>query len=170
MRRMLGSRPSPALIIAMLALFVALAGTAPGLPGKRTVDHNDLRKHVVHTGKIHNGAVTRAKIANRAVNDAKLDSDSRARWAVATNGGDLVRSKGVVASEQISAGVYELTFNRDVSDCAWSATVARNVAAEPVPGEIGVRPPADNPRGVVVHIWNSAGAPASNRFHLVVSC
>ena len=89
---------------------------------------------------------------------------------VATNGGDIVRSKGVVSSTMIDSAVYQVTFDRDVSECAWSATVARNVAAAPAPGEIGVRPPDTDPNSVIVHTFDSAGNPSINRFHLIVVC
>jgi hypothetical protein len=48
----------------VLALFVALSGTATALSGRNNVDHNDLQRHVVHTGKIHNGAVNSKKVDN----------------------------------------------------------------------------------------------------------
>lgn len=56
-------QPSPALVVSSLALFIALAGTGIALPGKNKIDHNDLQRHVVHTGKIHNGAVRGSKLA-----------------------------------------------------------------------------------------------------------
>ncbi|MEK6328084.1 MAG: hypothetical protein AABM66_11265 [Actinomycetota bacterium] len=165
-------------VMATIAAFGVLAGG--GAYAATKIGSNDIRRNAVRSKHIKNGqvkrldlgrgAVTRERIANGAVNEGKLDSNSKARWAVVTNGGDLVRERGVVASESIGTAVYEVTFNRDVSECAWSATLARNVDAAPVPGEIGVRPPTDNPNGVVVHTWNSAGAPSINRFHLVVTC
>ncbi|MGK2955056.1 MAG: hypothetical protein ACSLFI_05225, partial [Solirubrobacterales bacterium] len=36
-------RPSPAMVVAMISLIVAIGGTAVALPGKRTVDNDDLR-------------------------------------------------------------------------------------------------------------------------------
>jgi hypothetical protein len=72
MRTIVGSRPSPSLVISMLALFVALTGTATALNGQSVIDHNDLQPHVVHTGKIHGGAVTTPKLAGGAVTTAKL--------------------------------------------------------------------------------------------------
>lgn len=65
--------------------------------------------------------------------------------------------------------VYEVTFDRDVSDCGWSATVANTVAAAPFPGGIAVRAAAD-PNAVVVHTTNPDGTPTVNRFFLVVNC
>jgi hypothetical protein len=38
-------RPSPALIVALIALVAALAGSAVALPGKNKVDKNDIKKN-----------------------------------------------------------------------------------------------------------------------------
>ncbi|MBK8293913.1 MAG: hypothetical protein IPK93_03725 [Solirubrobacterales bacterium] len=40
-------RPSPAMVVAMISLIVAIGGTAVALPGKGTVGSNDLRKNSV---------------------------------------------------------------------------------------------------------------------------
>ena len=40
-------KPSPAMVIAVISLVVAIGGTAVALPGKRSVDSNDLRKDSV---------------------------------------------------------------------------------------------------------------------------
>jgi len=56
--------PSPALAIALIALFVALGGTtyaATGLP-KNSVGTKQLKKNAVTAPKIKNGAVTASKI------------------------------------------------------------------------------------------------------------
>ncbi|MGA7396771.1 MAG: hypothetical protein WBW62_04920 [Solirubrobacterales bacterium] len=37
------STPSPAMIVAIISLIVAIGGTAVALPGKRTIQENDLR-------------------------------------------------------------------------------------------------------------------------------
>ena len=50
-------RPSPALIVSVIALVAALTGTAVGLPGKKNIDRNDLRKNVVALKHLRNGAV-----------------------------------------------------------------------------------------------------------------
>jgi len=66
--------PSPALIVAIAALFIALSGVAVGLPGKNNVDKGDIKKNAVSTKKIKDDAVTAAKLANNAVTGAKLAS------------------------------------------------------------------------------------------------
>lgn len=59
-------RPSPALVIAIIALIVALSGTA--VAAKHTV----LAKNSVGTKQLKNASVTTGKIANNAVTGAKV--------------------------------------------------------------------------------------------------
>ena len=47
-----------ALVVAVLALFVALSGIAGALPGKKTVDKNDLKKNVVKSKNVAADALT----------------------------------------------------------------------------------------------------------------
>ena len=66
-------KPSPALIVAILALIVAMAGGAyaAAVP-KNSVGPKQLKKNAVKSGKIVNGAVTSDKIANSAVTSGKI--------------------------------------------------------------------------------------------------
>ena len=65
-------RPSPALIVAIIALIAALTGTAYAALGKNSVGSKQLKKNAVTTAKIKNGAVTTAKLKNNAVTTAKI--------------------------------------------------------------------------------------------------
>ena len=69
-------RPTPAMAIALIALFVALAGTALSagsqVPGKGGVKASDIAKGAVKEGKIANAAVNTAKIADKAVTSSKF--------------------------------------------------------------------------------------------------
>ena len=65
-------RPSPALVVATVALVVALGGTSFALPGANNIDRNDLRAKVVKTKNIRNGAVTGKKIKRRAVSSSRI--------------------------------------------------------------------------------------------------
>jgi hypothetical protein len=56
-------RPSPAMIVALIALFAALSGTAFAALGKNTVGSKQLKAKAVTAGKIANNAVTSAKVA-----------------------------------------------------------------------------------------------------------
>jgi hypothetical protein len=65
-------RISPALVVALIALVAALAGSAIALPGKNTVDKNDIKRNAVKTKAIKDAAVTEPKLGNAAVSSAKL--------------------------------------------------------------------------------------------------
>jgi hypothetical protein len=60
-------RPSPALIISIIALIAALSGTAYAALGKNSVGSRQLKRKSVTTGKIANNAVTSAKVAKETL-------------------------------------------------------------------------------------------------------
>jgi hypothetical protein len=57
------SRPSPAMIVALIALFAALTGSAYAALGKNTVGTKQLKSKAVTTGKIANNAINGQKVA-----------------------------------------------------------------------------------------------------------
>jgi hypothetical protein len=73
-------RPSPALIVAIVALVAALAGTAVALPGKNTVKSNDIAKNAVGSSDIKNN-----KVKGADVNEASLGKVPSAAVADSSN-------------------------------------------------------------------------------------
>lgn len=71
------------------------------------------------TTQIRDGAVTRAKLETSV-------REGQPRWAVVAAGtGALTRAKGATAAAKLSTvGFYTVTFDRDVSACAYQVTVA----------------------------------------------
>jgi hypothetical protein len=65
-------RPSAALVVSIIALVMAMAGTGYAV-SKNSVGTKQLKNGAVTTKKIKNGAVTTKKINNGAVTAAKLD-------------------------------------------------------------------------------------------------
>jgi hypothetical protein len=65
-------RPSAALVVAMVALFAALAGGAFALPGGGTVDRNDLKRGAVTKKALKKGAVTKRALKRGAVTEKAL--------------------------------------------------------------------------------------------------
>jgi hypothetical protein len=51
-------RPSPALIVAIVALVAALAGSAIALPGKNSVKSNDIAKNAIKSKHVKNNKLT----------------------------------------------------------------------------------------------------------------
>jgi hypothetical protein len=65
-------RPSHATIVAYVALFAALGGTATALSGRNSVRSNDIRNGQVKVRDLATGAVTTPKLAPGAVNAGKV--------------------------------------------------------------------------------------------------
>ena len=86
MSRIMKRRPSPAMVVAFIALGVALAGTANALPGKNRVRKDDIARAAVRTQHIYKNAVrtkhirarnvTRSKISRRAINSELVGQDA----------------------------------------------------------------------------------------------
>ena len=64
--------PSPAMIIAVIALIAGVTGSAIALPGRNSVDSNDLRARVVATKNLKPNAVKSSKIAPNTVNGSDI--------------------------------------------------------------------------------------------------
>jgi hypothetical protein len=98
-------------------------------------------------------------------------------WAVVNGNGTLSRSSdGVLSSELLAnlpTGDYAVVFERDISNCAYQATVGRpGVNASPQPGFAQVANWTDDPaNGVIVFTKDHNGLGVENRgFHLLVTC
>lgn len=81
-----GRKPSPALVVATIALIAAMSGAAIALPGKNSVKSNDIaknsvkskqiKKNAIKSKHVKDGAIGGAEIADGAVTGAKLGADS----------------------------------------------------------------------------------------------
>jgi hypothetical protein len=91
-------RPSPAMVVAFVALFVALAGTAfsagSKVPGKNGVKSSDIAPKAVKTSDLGTEAVTGEKVAANAVTGDKVSPDS-------LTGGDISYGSHVVTGTNI---------------------------------------------------------------------
>lgn len=73
MSKLRGKRPSPALVISILALFVALGGSAYAA---KKIGTKEIKANAITTGKIKKNAVTTSKIKKEAVTGAKIKESS----------------------------------------------------------------------------------------------
>jgi hypothetical protein len=86
-------RPSPALVISLIALAVALAGTAGALPGRNSVKSNDIAHGAVRAGDLGSVVVRTAPIpdsdpsANDGIWTSSLNSASCRRGERLIGGG-----------------------------------------------------------------------------------
>ena len=96
MKRILRSRPSPALIISLIALFIALGGVtyAASLP-RNSVGTAQLKRGAVRNSDIFRGAVSNSKLRRGAVTNSKLAANAVTGGKVrdgSLTGADLVLS------------------------------------------------------------------------------
>jgi hypothetical protein len=120
---------------------------------------------------LRDGSVTGAKIVNGAVSEAKLSSSLSGRlpaWAVVGANGALARSSGGITSQRTGEGAYRVDLNRNVGQCAWTATIVTSSAADL--GDIGAAiDPVDSER-LVVLTTDNANAAADRAFNLQLTC
>lgn len=88
MSKFRAKRPSPALIIAIIALFVALGGSAYAA---KKIGSNEIKANAITTGKIKKNAITTAKIKKEAVTGAKIKESSLGPVPNATNAANFNR-------------------------------------------------------------------------------
>jgi hypothetical protein len=77
MRAWFKSLPSPALVIAFIALVAAIGtGSSVALTGKNTVSADDIRRNAVGASEIKRNAVRSSEIRSNAVGSSEVRSDS----------------------------------------------------------------------------------------------
>jgi hypothetical protein len=73
MRDHLSRRPSPAMVVAVIALICALTGTAWAALGKNSVGSKQLKSNAVTTAKIKKEAVTAKKVKKDTLTGTQID-------------------------------------------------------------------------------------------------
>jgi hypothetical protein len=176
--------PSPAMVVACLALFVALSGVSYAVATISSSDiiNGSIRNRDFKDGTLRGQEAKRDGFGPGAIKEQVLDSaklgkvlaaavaDGSARHAVVSRAGAAVRSRGTTSASQTGPGQYVVTFTSDVRACAYSATLGDESAAGPGNGQISVASAASNVNAVRVVTRDSAGALANRSFHLIVSC
>jgi len=173
MSKLSSRRPSPAMVVAVIALIVALAGTAyaaqrinGGAIVKQSIGGGKLKKKTltgfqINTNKL--GTVPLAKVATHTF------------WAVVNNppspgNAALARASGAGITAVEGGGAVTVTFPFNVSGCADVAQ--RNNAGTTVPqsGYAQTNTSAANPNAIEVHTRDKSGANEDADFHLIVVC
>jgi hypothetical protein len=143
-------RPSPALVISLIALFVAMGGI--GYAAAK-IGTSDIENGAVTTKKLHNKAVTTKKIKANAVTGAKAKEssfgqvpdaahadnasnlggtpasgyESRIKWAlVKADGSIIAQSGGISVTHSSGSNGYYLDFGSSVAGKGVSVTLHYN--------------------------------------------
>jgi hypothetical protein len=183
-------KPSPAMVVACIALAVALTGTsyAAITLAPRSVHNRELATSAVNSRVILDHAIKGVDLASGVIRQgppgpqgaagapgAKGDkgdpgAPATKLWAVVNSSGSIARSSGTTSAGRISDGTYEVIFNQDVSACAYVATPGSPTATTTPTAEIGVAPRSGNVNGVYVQTYNIFGTLTDTSFHLAVFC
>ena len=171
--------PSPSMFVALVALFVALGGSAAAAI---VITGRNIKNNTVEGSDIKNGALAsrdmkKDSIGGVAILESRLktvpsasQADGLTRFAVVTSTGSLARGRAVASVARTSEGRYQVIFDRDLRPCAYLATLGDTSAATPPSGQIGTSSLASNVNGIAVRTTNATGDAADRPFHLIVPC
>jgi hypothetical protein len=182
--------PSPAMVVACVALIMSLGGSAYALvvTGKQirnnSVTGKDIRNNSLASRDVRNRSLTGADVRRDRLGGAAIKESSLgpvgtalvahggARYAVVNSGGQLARGRDVSSVARTGDGRYQVIFNADIRGCAYFATVGSETAAGPPQNsQISVGSLASNVNGVAVLTENGNNGTQANRpFHLIVMC
>jgi hypothetical protein len=166
-------RPSPAMVVAIIALVVALAGTAYAA---QTINGGSIKKQTIGAGKLKHKTLTGYQInTNKLGVVPSAQRASHTYWAVVNNptgagNAALARASDSSITAVESGGAVSVAFPINVTGCADIA--ARNNAGTTVPGAGYAQTngsPA-NPNAIEVHTRDDKGANEDADFHLIVIC
>ena len=172
--------PSPAMVVAVVALVMSLGGSAYAL----VITGKSIRNGSVTAKDIRNRSLTgtdirRIKIGGGTVKESSLgtvpsafQAFGGARFAVVNENGQLVRGRDISSVARTAEGRYQVIFNADVRGCAYFATIGSETAAGPPQNsQISVSSLGSNVNGVAVRTENGNNSSEANRpFHLIVMC
>jgi hypothetical protein len=176
--------PSPAIVVALIALFVALGGSAYAVA---TIDSGDIVNGSIRNRDFKDGTLRGQESkpdgwGPNAIKEQVLDAskfkqvpsaataEGVMRHAVISNAGATVRGRGTASSARTGDGQYQVIFDRDVRGCTYFATLGDESAAGPGAGSVAVTSAASNVNGVRVVTRNIQDQLANRSFHLMVSC
>jgi hypothetical protein len=172
--------PSPAMVVACVALIMSLGGSAYAL----VVTGKQIRNNTVTGKDVRNRSLTgrefrRDKLGGRSINEGTLATvpgalvaHGGARFAVVNAGGQLVRGRDVSSVARTGDGRYQVIFNADIRNCAYFGTVGSETASGPPQNsQISTGSLASNVNGVAILTENGNNGTQANRpFHLIVMC
>ena len=173
MNKLSSMRPSPAMVVAVIALITALAGTAYAA---QTINGGAIKKQTIGGGKLKQKTLTGYQINLNKLGAVPLAKRAaHTYWAVVNNPANpgnatLARASDSGISAVEGGGAVSVVFPVNVSGCANVA--ARNNAGTTVPGagtaQTNVAPA--NANAIEVRTRDAKGAPEDADFNLIVVC
>jgi hypothetical protein len=167
-------RPSPAMIVALVALVAALGGTAYAAG---QINGNSIQKQSIGGGKLKKQTLTGYQINVEKLGEVPLAKrTTHTFWAVVHNpagqgNATLSRSSDSGAITAVEGGgAVNVIFPINVSDCANVAGRNNDGTSPPVAGYAQTNISPANPNAVEVHTKDKSGTNEDSDFQLIVIC
>ncbi|MGB7587627.1 MAG: hypothetical protein WBM00_02850 [Solirubrobacterales bacterium] len=166
-------RPSPAMIVAVVALIVALAGTAYAA---QTINGGAIKKQTIGGGKLKQKTLTGFQINTNKLGVVPMAERAvHTYWAVVNNPGSpgnatLARASDASITAIEGGGAVTVTFPQNVTGCANVAGRNNAGTSVPNPGYAQTNASAANPNAIEVHTRDKAGVNEDADFHLILIC
>lgn len=145
----------------VVALFAGGSAVAGSLVTSAKIKNNTILSKDVHNGTLRGVDIKDFSLSNR---------DIGVLYASVNAAGTLAHSSGGVSVAALGSGGYEVDFGRNVSQCAFVATLAYTGSGTPPAGSIGTADRSNTPTAVYVKTYNSADSGTNRGFHLTVVC
>jgi hypothetical protein len=165
--------PSPAMVVAVIALIVALGGTAIAA---QNINGGAIKKQTIGGGKLKQKTLTGFQInTNKLGVVPAAKRAAHTYWAVVNNPASpgnaaLARAsdEGISATE--GGGAVTVTFPTNISGCANLAGRNNAGTTPPGAGTAQTNTSPANANAIEVRTKNAKGDPEDADFHLVVIC
>jgi hypothetical protein len=173
MRKLRSRAPSPAMVVAVIALIVALAGTAYAA---QTINGGSIKKQTIGAGKLKHKTLTGYQInTNKLGIVPSANRAAHTYWAVINNptgagNAALARASDAGISAAEGGGAVTVTFPVNISACANVAGRDNAGTTVPGPGYAQTNTSPANANAIEVRTRDEKGADADADFHLIVVC
>jgi hypothetical protein len=161
------------MVVALLALFVALAGTAYAA---QSINGGAIKKQTIGGGKLKHKTLTGFQInTNKLGVVPAANRATHTYWAVVNNptgagNAALARASDAGISAAEGGGAVAITFPVNVSGCANVAGRDNAGTSVPGPGYAQTNTSPANPNAIEVRTRDEKGADSDADFHLIVVC
>jgi hypothetical protein len=169
-------RMGSAHLLAFIALILAITGTAFALPGRNSVNGQDIKNSAIKSLDVRDNNLRGQDIKESTLGAVPSADDSNdVLWAVVTNppgagNAALARAGQTGTTVAESGGAVQVNLARDVSGCAWGATRGLPGAGTEPAGFAEVNGINGQPTVVEVHARDDTGTAVDGNFHLQVTC
>lgn len=173
MKQLWSRRPSAAMVVALIALVAALAGTAYAA---QSINGGAIKKQTIGGGKLKKDTLTGFQINTNKLGTVPFAQvATHTFWAVVHNPASpgnaaLARASGPNIAATEGGGAVTVTFPFNVSTCADVAAVNNAGTTTPQPGYAQTNTSPSNPNAIEVRTRGKDGSLEDGDFHLIVIC